>query len=324
MELISVIVPVYNVEKYLDRCVDSLVNQVYKNLEIILVDDGSPDNCPTMCDAWAQKDSRIKVIHKENGGLSDARNAGMAMVTGEYIAFVDSDDWVDLNLLHTLLTALKKSNSDIACCKIVKVREDEKKSQVGNCLGEYKLYDTESAMYELITDKDIQQIVWNKLYKRKVLGNIKFKKGKYNEDEFWTYQVVGNANQIVVVDYPGYYYLQRNSSIMGSAYSLKRLDAIDAKVYRQEYLANNFPSLECIGKKNLLYTCLYHGQLVLKYINADEKKAALIRLRKVFKQYKFKYNELRKMPLKDKVWIGLGMVNLDLTCKLRNMFKIGC
>lgn len=324
MEVISVIVPVYKVEKYLDRCVDSLVNQVYKNLEIILVDDGSPDNCPMMCDAWAQKDNRIKVIHKENGGLSDARNAGLEIANGQFIAFVDSDDWIDFDLFHTLLTALNKSNSDIACCKIVKVMEDGQKSQVGNFLGEYEVYDTESAMHELIIDRDIQQVVWNKLYKRKVLGNIKFEKGKYNEDEFWTYQVVGNANQVVVVDYPGYYYLQRNSSIMGSVYSLKRLDAVDAKVYRQEYLADNFPSLECIGKKNLLYTCLYHGQLVLKYINAVEEKAALIRLRKVFKQYKFRYSELRKMPLKDRMWIGLGKVNLKLTCELRNKFKIGC
>lgn len=324
MDLISVIVPVYKVEKYLDRCVDSIVNQIYKNLEIILVDDGSPDNCPKMCDAWAKKDSRIKVIHKENGGLSDARNAGMAVATGNYIGFVDSDDWIDLNVFQTLLTALNKSNSDIACCKIMKVRENENVSQVGNCSGEYKVYDTEAAMHELIIDKDIQQVVWNKLYKRKVLENIKFEKGKYNEDEFWTYQVVGNANQIVVIDYPGYYYLQRNSSIMGSTYSLKRLDAIDAKVNRQEYLTKKFPNLENVGKKNLLYTCLYHGQLVLKFIDADKKKAALFQLREVFKQYKFKYNELRRMPPKDRIWIGLGMVNLKLTCELRNKFKIGC
>ena len=102
MDLISVIVPVYKVEKYLDRCVESIVNQTYKNLEIILVDDGSPDNCPAMCDAWAKKDSRIKVIHKENGGLSDARNAGMRLASGEYICFVDSDDWMDRNTEMTI------------------------------------------------------------------------------------------------------------------------------------------------------------------------------------------------------------------------------
>ena len=103
MPLISVIVPIYNVEKYLDRCVDSIINQTYKNLEIILVDDGSPDNCPQMCDDYAKKDSRIKVVHKENGGLSDARNVGMEVATGEYVSFIDSDDYISLDCYETVL-----------------------------------------------------------------------------------------------------------------------------------------------------------------------------------------------------------------------------
>lgn len=106
--LISVIVPIYNVESYLNRCVESIVNQTYQNLEIILVDDGSPDNCPQICDDWARKDSRIKVIHKENGGLSDARNAGMNIATGEYISFIDSDDYVALDFCETMLLVIKK------------------------------------------------------------------------------------------------------------------------------------------------------------------------------------------------------------------------
>ena len=108
MDLISVIVPVYKVEPYLDKCVRSIVEQTYQNLEIILVDDGSPDNCGAICDAWAEKDSRIKVIHKENGGLSDARNAGMDVATGQWIAFVDSDDWIAEEMYESLLNAAKK------------------------------------------------------------------------------------------------------------------------------------------------------------------------------------------------------------------------
>ena len=118
MDLISVIVPIYNVESYLDRCIESIVNQTYKNLEIILVDDGSPDNCPAMCDAWAARDSRIQVIHKENGGLSDARNAGLAAASGEYIAFADSDDWVDAQCIRSLYGALRETDSEIAACDV--------------------------------------------------------------------------------------------------------------------------------------------------------------------------------------------------------------
>lgn len=324
MDLISIIVPVYGVEMFLDKCVESLTNQKNVNLEIILVDDGSPDKCPEICDMWAKRDQRVRVIHKKNGGLSDARNAGLEIAMGQFIAFVDSDDWVDSNLYYTLLSALKKSNSDVACCKIVKVWENENKCLKGEYSGEYRLYDTEAALFELITDGDVQQVVWNKLYRRTVLYNIMFEVGKFNEDEFWTYQVLGNANQVVVVDYAGYYYLQRNGSIMGSTYSIKRLDAIDAKVYRQEYLSNCFPSLVGVGKKNLLYTCLYHGQLVSKYIKSSEKEVAMIRLKKVFKQNKFKRKELRQIPFKDKFWLGFGRVNLELTCNLRNLFKIGC
>lgn len=324
MNLISIIVPVYGVEKYLNKCVESLINQKNVEIEIILVDDGSPDKCPEICDLWAKKDQRIKVIHKENGGLSDARNAGLKIAKGQYIAFVDSDDWIDYSLYHTLLETLKRTKSDIASCKIEKVWENKEIPFIENNSCEYKLYDSEKALTELITDGDVQQVVWNKLYRRNVLSDILFEVGKYNEDEFWTYQVLGNANRIVVVDYVGYYYLQRNSSIMGSAYSLKRLDAVEAKVRRQEYLSNYFPSVVTIGKKNLLYTCLYHGQLVLKNIKPNDKKEALLRLKEVFKFYGFKCEELGQLSYKDKIWLNFGKMNFELTCKVRNLLKIGC
>ena len=123
-ELISIIVPVYRVEPYLDRCVQSIVDQTYQNLEIILVDDGSPDNCPAMCDAWAAKDSRVKVIHKENGGLSDARNAGLAAAAGEYIGFVDSDDWISPDMYRLLYENMAEHGSDVSACGVEMVWED--------------------------------------------------------------------------------------------------------------------------------------------------------------------------------------------------------
>ena len=136
--LISVIVPVYKVEAYLDRCVQSIVDQTYRNLEIILVDDGSPDNCPAMCDAWAEKDSRIRVIHKENGGLSDARNAGMAVTAGEFVGFVDSDDSIAPEMYQMLLERMNADGSDIAACGVEMVFEDGSPARLltksGNCI----------------------------------------------------------------------------------------------------------------------------------------------------------------------------------------------
>lgn len=324
MELISIIVPVYGVEKYLDRCIKSLVNQKNVNIEIILVDDGAVDRSPQICDTWAKKDGRIKVIHKENGGLSDARNKGLKIANGRYIAFVDSDDWIEQNLYRTLLDAINETKSDIACCKIARVQEKASNFKNEILSGNYEIYSTTEAMYELIMDRKIQQVVWNKLYKRETLENIWFEVGKYNEDEFWSYQVIGQAGQVVIVDYVGYYYLQRNSSIMGSRYSARRLDAVEAKTLRQSYLEKFYPSLKVIGKINLLYTCLYHGQQVLKYMEKTDKKNAIDRLQKTFRSYRLKNEEILNLSCRDRIWLYIGGKRFQLTCYLRNLLKIGC
>ena len=163
MPLISVIVPIYNVEKYLDRCVDSIINQTYKNLEIILVDDGSPDNCPQMCDDYAKKDSRIKVVHKENGGLSDARNVGMEVATGEYVSFIDSDDYISLDFYETLLETIVDNDSDIVECGVVKFYEDNSFDKYSDDL-KVTNYDTVDGLEGLINENPFKQHVWNKLY----------------------------------------------------------------------------------------------------------------------------------------------------------------
>ena len=164
MALISVIVPIYGVEKYLNKCVESLIGQTYKVLEIILVDDGSKDNCPTLCDEWAKKDSRIKVVHKENGGLSDARNAGLPYATGEYISFIDSDDYIEPTFYERLFAAIEEAGAEIAECGTRYVDE---------CGNELKIrqsqdgcFDTLTALKMLIQEKGLYQTVWNKLYKK--------------------------------------------------------------------------------------------------------------------------------------------------------------
>lgn len=318
---ISIIVPIYNVENYLDKCIKSIINQSFKNLEIILVDDGSPDNCPAICDEWAKKDNRIKVIHKENGGLSDARNAGLAVATGEYIAFVDSDDYIEADIYKKLLSVALNNKCDIVSCKLRMVYENDKNFVTKDDSEDIIIYSTEDAMSALIDDK-IRQVVWNKLYKADIIKNIPFEVGKYHEDVFWSYKAIGAAKKVVSIDYVGYNYLQRAESIMGNAYSLKRLDAVEAKCLRQDYLREYFPDLSQKGLHNLIFTCIYHGQLSLKYLNKSEIKESLKVLTKVKKQY---INDIciKDLSTKQKIWIYLTKYSLFVACFLRNIFKVG-
>lgn len=320
-ELISVIVPVYNVEQYLDRCISSIVNQTYTNLEIILIDDGSPDNCPTICDDWAKKDSRIKVIHKENGGLSDARNAGLAVASGEYIAFVDSDDYIEHDMYAKLLNVALENICNIVSCKLRMVYENDINSVANDDTEDIIYYSTEDAMSALIDDK-IRQVVWNKLYKADVIKGILFDVGKYHEDEFWSYKAICAATKVATIDYTGYNYLQRSGSIMGNSYSLKRLDAVEAKCLRQEYLKEHFPSLEQKGLINLIFTCIYHGQLSLKYLCNNDQKIAKIKLQAICKKH-LSYVNIALLSAKQKLWIYFLKISFSLTCKIRNLINIG-
>lgn len=319
-EKISVIVPVYKVESYLDRCVASIVNQTHSNLEIILVDDGSPDNCGAMCDAWAAKDPRIKVIHKENGGLSDARNAGMAIATGEYIAFVDSDDYLAPEMYRQLFEHMVADKSDIAACGVEMVIEDGSPSRMLTKSGCCVL-NTEEAMASVIAEDWLKQPVWYKLYKTDLIRDILFPVGKYHEDVFWTYRAVAWAKKVSILDTPCYFYTQRSGSIMGSGYSLKRLDAIEAKQHRLEFIKENFPVLTEKAQVDLLFSCLYQGQLTRKYLSGSEKQQALTLLQKTCADVPL---ETRGLSFTHQCWLRLAKRNFNLCCRIRNLLKIGC
>lgn len=317
--LISVIVPVYKVEAYLDRCVQSIVDQTYQNLEILLVDDGSPDNCPAICDAWATKDSRIKVIHKENGGLSDARNAGMAVATGEFICFVDSDDYIAPNMYQLMKDRMTVDGSDIAACGVEMVWEDGSPSRqltpAGNCV-----LSKEAAMEAVIQESWLKQPVWYKLYRGDLIRDISFPVGKYHEDVFWTWQAVSRANRVSVFDTFCYFYVQRSGSIMSETYSLRRLDAVEAKVKRQDYLEKTFPRLAEHGRVDLLFTCMYHGQLALRNLQNKEREIAFTMLETTIR------NENGNLPdllFTHKCWLRLAKNNLRLCCMIRNQLGIG-
>lgn len=320
--LISVIVPIYNVEKYLARCVDSIVNQTYKNLEIILVDDGSPDRCPQMCDDYAEKDSRIKVVHKKNGGLSDARNAGMAVATGKYISFIDSDDYVSDDFFECLLDVMNKENSDIAECSVVKFYEDNRFDEFSDDLS-VKTYDTQDAMSALIAENPFHQHVWNKLYKTELVKDIPYAVGKLNEDEFWTYQVFGRANKVSKLNKTMYYYFQRNSSIMGVGYNIRRLDALEGKANRQKYIENNFPELSTQAKIDLYGSCMFAYQSVLKFLSGADKKKALSIIKKYKNNCNLSFDEIKLADKSARKYFYLAKCNFGFCCKFRAISGIG-
>ena len=305
MDLISVIVPVYKVEPYLDRCVQSIVDQTYQNLEIILVDDGSPDNCPAMCDAWAEKDSRIRVIHKENGGLSDARNAGMAIAAGDYIAFVDSDDWIDAQMYQYLYEAIAATDSDIAACGAKRVWPDGRPKKELRSVNNYCILEPDSIMEAFITSNGLIQTVWNKLYKRNVIKNILFPVGLIHEDEFWTWQAMARARRVVTIQGSYYNYLQRDNSIMGVGFTANGLLVVQAKTDRQGYIEKNLPSLANTGRMDLIYTCMHLGVQILKSMRWKEAAPHMNYLKATINSYPIYSKYLRQLTWKKRVHLQM-------------------
>lgn len=320
---VSVIVPIYNVEKYLIRCIESIINQTYENMEIILVDDGSRDRCAYICDEYLKKDKRVKVIHKKNGGLSDARNAGLEIATGEYIGFVDSDDYISIDMYEKLMSLIELYDADIASCAVKKIYENESNFQKYKKCGDIKVYTNEEALKSLIQEQSIKQTVWNKVYKKSVIKDIKFEVGKIHEDEYWTYQILGNAKKIAHTEYQMYYYLQREGSIMSEQYSEKRLNSIYSRQKRLEYLEKKFPDLSTLGKISLLFTCIYNYQCLLKSTGLDKTSYINKTISFYAKSIKFNKEDIKNLNLKQKIWFIMAKISLKYCCKLRNFLKVG-
>ncbi len=242
--LISVIVPIYKVEKYLEKCIESIINQTYENLEIILVDDGSPDLCGEICDQYALKDNRIKVIHKSNGGLSSARNAGLDISKGEYIGFVDSDDHISEDMYTYLFNSIRENNTKLAVCNIFYEFESgkiQRKSRDNKDLQ----FDFFNGLLEMNTYRLFDMGAWSKLYNKTLFSEIRFPEGKLSEDYFVMYRIFELAQKISYVSNPCYYYLQRKNSISRNA-SINH-DFLDAAKTQMEYLDSNYPEMMVIG-----------------------------------------------------------------------------
>ena len=277
LPLLSVVVPVYNVEPYLNTCIRSIAEQTYPNLEILLVDDGSTDRSGEICDQWAEKDNRIRVIHQENGGAGLARNRALDQARGELIGMVDSDDYLHPNF-YAHLYSLMGPQVDVAECAIC-VTEGENAPLDDGSQARVQVCSREEAMKLHIRDQLFCQTPPNKLYRRSVVGDIRFPVGNLIDDEFWTYRVLGNARSLAASSSRMYAYRQQPGSAMHKPFSLRRLQGLDAKVQRLNYLRRELPALEYEARYDLFFTCLFAMQGCQKSLNREDLATAKKKIR---------------------------------------------
>lgn len=305
---ISVVVPIYKVEKYLAKCIESILNQTYMNLELILVDDGSPDNCGKLCDYYAQKDSRIFVIHKTNGGISTARNAGMKVATGDYICFVDSDDWVKENMLECLLNIALKYDADITVGGVLlatvvedyyTIEPEESSAPKINCINK-----TEAIDHYLLEPWG----AWNKLYKMNIHKHIFFPEGKIHEDEAIMFALLACSEKIAYTNEKLYVYVQRKGSITSQEFSLQRFDWFCSWRYNFTFVKDNYPQFtdKCVSKYCDVILYIINAMIYKdndKYGNEIKEVMSAIR-----KEKKYLFNS-KYIKLTRKIRLGVLLIS---------------
>ena len=299
-ELISVIIPVYKVKKYLDKCVNSVINQTYKELEIILVDDGSPDECGKMCDEYALKDERIVVIHKENGGLSDARNVGIEKATGEYITFVDSDDFVDSDYVEFLYKMIKEANCKMSICSHKVLYESGKVIDLG--INKKSLLSNKEVLEKILYSDGIDLSAWAKLYAKSLFKNVKFPKGRLFEDAATTYKLILQCDDIMCGQISKYNYYIRNDSITTSTFSEKKLDLIISTKEMCDCVDKKYPELQSATLRRKVYAHLSTLTQLIK----DKENNYKIERKKIIKYVRKNSSKVffnSRTPMRDKIAI---------------------
>lgn len=302
--LISVVVPVYNVEQYLRRCVDSILSQTYKNIEVILVDDGSTDNSGKICDKYAKNDKRIKVQHKDNGGLSSARNAGIKTMNGEYVSFVDSDDWIEPNYLEVLHENLKKNHCDIS---MVKHFIDYPMKSINASSGRRVKLDPHNCLNMMLYSEDVDVSAWAKLYPTNIFNKIRFPEGRLFEDSATTYKLIDCVRNIFLDSTPLYHYTIRDDSITNKNFSMKDLDIIKSTKEMTNYIVKKYPDLEKGCTRRLMYS---HLSAFRKYAISKNHKKYESEARKIFKYIKTNRKTVlsdKRIPKRDRVALRLAV-----------------
>jgi len=309
---VSIIIPVYNVEKYLQRCIDSALAQTYLNTEIILVDDGSKDSSGKMCDEITKKDSRIKVIHKENGGLSSARNAGIELATGDALFFLDSDDYLSCDCISKCVAMLEENDADIANVQMMYIAEGTNEEIKSDVIEIKEVLNTSKAI-----EASLYQILYSccapaKLYKREVIGDIKFPIGRLSEDLATCHLFINNASKVAYSNSYGYYYRQHDNSIMHT-FNPKRIDALEWAINIEEFCENNYPSITSAAVCRTFNIAIH---LILDLPDSGEIHD------KYFKQIWNEVKRTRLSTLKDKKVRGREKAAALLSFGGENMLKL--
>ena len=307
MAEVSIIVPVYQVENYIRQCIDSILVQTFTDFELILVDDGSKDKSGQICDEYAVLDQRVKVIHKENGGLSDARNCGMDQAVGNYFMFVDSDDYIAPTMLEYLYKALMNKEADIAVCNFLHFFEEDRKRDFSTNIQSEVLSGAE-IFYSRKNERvyGIWTVAWNKLYKRETLGNVRFRFGKYHEDEFWTNDIYQMDIKVVTIPECLYYYRQRDNSIMGRKNIKRDFDILEAL---QERIAVYFMDERHADQayKVMIFSLEYLAESKKLITNKDEENQFL----QAEKKTKDMIKRLKKMKLSKIKSVSLVFIGMN-------------
>lgn len=317
-ELISIIVPVYNVEKYLEKCVNSIVNQTYKNLEIILVDDGATDSSGKLCDELAKIDNRIKVYHKENGGLSDARNYGVERATGDYIGFVDSDDYIDSEMYGKLYEAIKKENVDVAECNLKIIYTD--REELFTEQKYYNVYTKQEYLEEYLKIEKIFGSACVRLIKSDIAKKLKFPVGKLYEDTYYAYDLIEKVDRYVIMNNPYYNYLMRENSITNTKFNPRIFDLIEIVEKFRKTTYENYPGLKEAAdcRKMYAYFSVLNSILLEKNYRDNEYYLEILSYfkRNYISLLKNKYiNRNRKLS------VILIKLNIDLYRKVLMKYK---
>ena len=261
LPLVSIIVPVYNVEKYIEKCLDSIINQTYNNLEIILVDDGSTDDSGLKCEQYSEIDDRIIVIHKKNGGLSDARNTALSVFTGEFVAFVDSDDYLDQEYIEYLYKLIVNNNADISVCQytITYSTVSKKNRKTKETI---KIFNRLSAIENTLYHKCIPVSAFGKLYKREIFDSIKYPYGYYYEDLAVIVYILNLCSKIVVSNQKKYYYIQRKDSIMNGKFSIEKMRKVKISKDHLHFIESNYPDLAPAARFRLFLSALQTYRII--------------------------------------------------------------
>lgn len=303
---ISIIVPVYKVEKYIHKCIDSILAQTFTDFELILVDDGSPDNCGKICDEYAKKDKRIKVIHKKNGGLSDARNAGLEVAIGDYIGFVDSDDYIEHDMYEILYNICVNHNCEIASCSSIIHYSNKTIVNGGHGL---KLYDKEEAMKTMLEGKLYDEVVWVKLFKRELFKYIRFPAGKIYEDTAVTYKLIDKSNRVGCIGEAKYNYIKRDGSVMDNAVKNIKLDGIDIYNDMYDFIKLRYPNLIDLVALKFVNSCMVVLNLMINSgIFFRYKKDYYIVAKKLNNKFKIAI-KLKEYPRNVKILLILNKIH---------------